>query len=130
MAKLPAFTSPQVSKTIESPPFEVRPLNGRGFGVVANKTIERGDRIMAIQPLVAVHGDAFQPPEDSDFSFFNLALNYLPNSSLALYTSLAAHFQRADNNWEKLNTNAFSEDLGGKEHWSKLILSENSCNEC
>lgn len=117
-ADIPAFSNHQATSMGGFPPYEVREIPGKGFGVVANRTIERGDRIMAHRVLLALHHDSLELSEDDDAEFFNAALKSLPASSLSLYASLAAHHDTTERNVEILNTNSFSEDFFGEEHWS------------
>lgn len=129
LTKLPAFTDNQDTSLRGFPPYEVRELPGKGFGVIANKTIERGDRIMAHRVVLAIHNDAVDLSRDEDVEFFNAALKYLPTSTLSKYNNMAAHFGHIDQNVEKMNTNSFSEEFVGKEHWSESIFTNQPISE-
>jgi hypothetical protein len=109
ISKLPAFTDPNVLTGVniqaDSPPFVIRELLGRGKGVIANRTIERGDLIMAYTATTIFHERAF---DDPDYHMLHTAVDQLPRSSRALWLDLAAHSD-GDMYKEKINTNTFWE---------------------
>ena len=122
--KLRGFADPKVMAGIPMsqfpPPFAITQLPGRGMGVVANRTIERGELIMAYTTTTIFHADTFAEDEDDeepDFPMIHVAVDRLPRSSRARWLDLAAHFEGRDTYNEKISTNSFSEEFGEEEHY-------------
>jgi len=96
------------------PPFEVRELSSRGLGVIANRTIEKGERLFAHTPLGIFHNHAFQNPDEYE-KLFNDAVDQLPQDPRELFRALASH--EGDRRVVgRLNTNAFGATFGGEPH--------------
>jgi hypothetical protein len=95
----PAFTSPKPQPALFSasnpPPFEVRHIPGRGMGVVANRTIQKGDRLFAYPVIGIFHNDAFvkkdSPSYKEHVDLFEKAITQLPHSTAEKLWALAAH---------------------------------------
>jgi hypothetical protein len=74
MALKPAFAQPDTIKGINDlvnppwgpPPYDKRVLPGRGFGMIANRTIFRGERIMQETPSFVYDRDIFEQYTDED----------------------------------------------------------------
>lgn len=74
MASKPAFAKPEtiagmndlVNPPWGPPPYEKRVLPGRGFGMIANRTIFRGERIMQETPSLVYNRDMFSIFGDED----------------------------------------------------------------
>jgi hypothetical protein len=117
-----AFTNPDILAGIniqaDSPPFVIQELPSRGKGVIANRTIERGDLIMAYTATNIFHAGALVEP---DYHMLHTAVDQLPTSSRALWLDLATH---SDGNMyhQKINTNTFLEEINGEEHY--MIIPE------
>lgn len=132
MAQLPAFTkptnntSPLSENDCREPPFYVAAIPGRGMGVIANRTIERGDLIMAVAGVAIYHNDCV----DKDFddylphkeALMKLSVDQLPAPTRELFLSMAAHNESAELYIEKIYTNTFGEDFGDEEH--SLVVPE------
>ncbi len=123
ISSLPAFRDPKALSSIKdlnggsSPPFEVRPLPGRGLGVVANRTIEAGDLIMSYTTTTIFHEEAFDELDAEGYRFLKETVESLPKHSRKVWMDLAAHFDGEDIIHEKINTNAFSEEFNEEEHY-------------
>ncbi|KAF2401519.1 SET domain-containing protein [Trichodelitschia bisporula] len=74
LAKKPAFADPVsiagmndlVNPPWGPPAYEMRPLAGRGFGMIANRTIVRGERLMQETPSFIVDRDMFDSVADEN----------------------------------------------------------------
>ncbi|KAF2430477.1 SET domain-containing protein [Tothia fuscella] len=74
MAQKAAFAQPEtiagmndlVNPPWGPPPYDKRILPGRGFGMIANRTIFRGERIMQETPSFVYNRDLFSSYEDED----------------------------------------------------------------
>lgn len=129
---LTIFTKPHIAKTIASrlsdpleatetrPPYDIKPLPGRGFGVVANRTIIKGEVIFA-WPIVGIfRNSAFvwpgeKPYEDMKRSIHQ-AVSHLPQASQHLIFKLGHHDPNADPLLGILDTNTFAAEFGGEDH--------------
>lgn len=123
ISSMPAFRDADALSFIKglngdsSPPFEVRPLPGRGLGVIANRTIEAGDLIMSYTATTIFHDEAFDELAAEGSIFLRRTVEGLPQHSRKIWMDLAAHFEGKDIIQEKINTNAFSEDFNEEEHY-------------
>jgi len=89
-----------------NPPYEQRALEGRGFGLIANKTLHRGSKIFAHTPVIAIQDDIINVLEDKDHELLvKLAVDRLPTSTREMFRALHGHFGAGDH--EKVTTNAF-----------------------
>jgi len=133
MAQLPAFTNPSNNTHTSlsendprDPPFVVASIPGRGMGLIANRTIERGDLIKAHAGIAIFHNDCV----DKSFSDYTalkeplmkLSVNQLPPTTRGLFLSMAAHNESEEPYIEKIYTNTFGEDFGDEEH--SLVVPE------
>jgi hypothetical protein len=119
MSTLPAFGEHARTHTrAEPPPYVVRALPGRGIGVIANRTIELGDQIMAYTATTIINGGAIGGPGGLEYlKLLHKAVDHLPSHSRATWLDLAAHFREDDIYIEKINTNGFSEHFNEQEHY-------------
>ncbi|KID84732.1 lysine methyltransferase [Metarhizium guizhouense ARSEF 977] len=58
--------APSYANDFSSPPYEERPMPGKGRGLVATKTLHRGDRIFADTPILLLDAEAFGGGGDDD----------------------------------------------------------------
>jgi hypothetical protein len=132
MAHLPAFTKPtnNTSSLSENdsrdPPFYVTAIPGRGMGLIANRTIERGDLIKAHAGVAIFHNDCVDKAFDDYLphkeALMKLSVNQLPPYTRALFLAMAAHNESEEPYIEKIYTNTFGEDFGDEEH--SLVIPE------
>jgi len=113
--KLPAFTDPSafdgdVNKET-NPPYEVKQLLGRGIGLVANRTLQRGDHIFSYTPVLFIHPDVFKLfPEEDRIEMQRTAIERLPSAARSAFMGLCGHFG-GDHIEDVLNTNSFAVDM-------------------
>jgi SET domain len=132
MAQLPAFTIPtnNTSSLSENdtrdPPFYVAAIPGRGMGLIANRTIERGDLIKAHAGVAIFHNDCVDKSFDDYLPYkealMKLSVNQLPPATRDLFLAMAAHNESEEPYIEKIYTNTFGEDFGEEEH--SLVVPE------
>ena len=112
---LPAFTDPNALSGVNfepRPPYIVTPVPGKGLGLIANKTLRRGDRIFSTTPLYIADSGIYDELELADRSpIQHRAIHRLPTLSIALYNNLLGHFSQDDHVEDVINTNCFSLDL-------------------
>jgi hypothetical protein len=111
---LPAFTNPSIFKGVNeepNPPFIAKELPGRGIGLVANRTIYRGDRIFSHTPVFLAHQDLFDTFVLEDrIPMQRTAIQRLPLKARSAFMALCGHFG-GDHIEDVLNTNSFAVDL-------------------
>ncbi|KAM0254890.1 hypothetical protein ACHAQJ_006327 [Trichoderma viride] len=90
-----------------SPPFEERELPGRGRGLIANKTLHRGDRIFAHTPILMFDGDSYEDLEKKEWlELEHVAVNNLPPKTKTLFSELYGR-PVTDPVSDRIDTNAF-----------------------
>ncbi|KAL7793120.1 hypothetical protein V8C37DRAFT_113266 [Trichoderma ceciliae] len=101
-----------------SPPFEERALPGRGRGLVANKTLHRGDRIFAHTPILMLDGDSFGDLEQKDWlELEHVAVNSLPPQTKMMFSALYGR-PKTDPTSDRIDTNAFELGLEEATHYA------------
>jgi hypothetical protein len=133
MALLPTFTHP--SNTTQAslsendprdPPFIIASIPGRGMGLIANRTIERGDLIKAHPGIAIFHNDcvdkSFSDYASHKAPLMRLSVDQLPSPTRRLFLSMAAHNESEEPYIEKIYTNTFGEDFGDEDH--SLVVPE------
>ncbi|PQE08320.1 SET domain-containing protein [Rutstroemia sp. NJR-2017a BVV2] len=129
IAASPVFTfrkpQPPLFSASNPPLFEVRHMTGRGMGVVANRTIQRGDRLFAYPVIGIFHNDAFVKKDPVSYKehvkLFEKAVTQLPPSTAEKLWALGAHeTNRQGQDGEgvigRLNTNTFGEQFIAQDH--------------
>lgn len=120
--QLPAFSKKDAhvagENTQPCPPFEEKELPGRGRGLIANKTLHRGDRIFAHTPVLLLDDDAFQDLDNSDvIGLENTAVKRLPPSSNSMFWELYGQ-PIADPASDRIDTNAFEVEIDEVTHYA------------
>ncbi|CZR54914.1 uncharacterized protein PAC_04799 [Phialocephala subalpina] len=126
LSHLPAFNikTPHLSSLSENdyrdPPFIVAPIPGRGMGLIANRTIERGDLIKSHPAIAILHNDAVSKDHalyPTHYSpLMHLAIDQLPSNTRNLFLNMAAHNESEEPYIERIYTNTFGEDFNNQEH--------------
>lgn len=104
------FRDSQLARTANSvfgPPYEMRQLPGRGFGLIVNRTVQRGERIFAHTPILiaqAITETGLEKDEQS--RLHKIAVERLPERSRDLFMALHGHFG-GDPVYDRFSTNAF-----------------------
>jgi hypothetical protein len=112
----PAFTDPSVLDRVNdhaNPPFEQHEFPGKGRGLIANKTLHRGDQIFASTPLLITHPEAYLLSQKERLSLAHRGVATLPPSSQSLFWGLLDHF-KGDPVDDRINTNAFEIRISGE----------------
>ena len=123
---LPAFADPDVlidANAEFSPPFIQSQIPGRGLGLVANKTLHRGDLILSNTPLYIVDESLYEELDlQKRAPFQEKAIKQLPPSSSKKFMDLCGHWG-GDHIDDVINTNSFAIDLWeGTEHETAINI--------
>jgi hypothetical protein len=87
--------------------FEIRGVPGHGIGVIANKSIPRGEIIMSHSPVVMINDDIYERfTEQEQIKIKNIAVNQLAPSTKSLVLGLAGEFG-GDPVADIIDTNSF-----------------------
>ena len=117
IASLPSLTKKGVHKNVnkfEYAPWEIRTVEGRGRGLFATRTLQRGDRILADTPVGVYHTEALVPDSMLDHIYLHTAFMQLPEASQS--TFLRAIAGPGDPIMGRVNANAFADDFEGATH--------------
>ncbi|KND92708.1 SET domain-containing protein 5 [Tolypocladium ophioglossoides CBS 100239] len=121
--RLPAFVEAGALSRVNtdaSPPYEERELPGRGRGLIANKTLHRGDQIFAHTPILIVDEEAWQDAETKQWiEMQKAAVNGLPPASKEQFWELFGQ-PGEDPVSSRVDTNAFSIDINETTHSAVL----------
>lgn len=123
MLDKPAFTDPKVLDQVNNlgnPSYLMRKFPGKGRGLVANKTIHRGDQILASTPLLLSDPDAYNLVEEERFALLRRGVDQLPPDSRSLFWSQMGHFNDGDPIDDRINTNAFDIEIDGNSQYASL----------
>lgn len=111
IARLPAFTKAGALFGVNaepSPPYEERELPGRGRGLIANKTLHRGDRIFAYTPILMLDEEAYEDLAEEDWQRLEkMAVNALPPGAHKKFWELFGWPKMKDPVSDRVGTNAF-----------------------
>jgi hypothetical protein len=96
------------------PPYYIDKVPGKGLGVVANKTLHRGDVVMTEFPAFLVHRSLERSSitQSEQFSILDDALDELPPARREAFLAQMGHFG-GHRITDILTTNASQLDLGG-----------------
>lgn len=109
MLKKPAFTDPDALARINqhaNPPFVEHDFPGKGRGLIANKTLHRGDQIFASTPLVITNPSMYNLVESERLRLGHRGVDTLPSATQPIFWKLLGHFN-GDPVEDRMNTNAF-----------------------
>lgn len=109
MLQKQAFRNPKSlyrSNQYANPPFVQHEFPGKGRGLVANKTLFRGDQIFASTPLLISDPDAYKLVESERIDLLYRGVESLPKASQELFWGLLDHF-KGDPVDDRINTNNF-----------------------
>ncbi|KAL5888553.1 SET domain-containing protein 5 [Pyricularia oryzae] len=122
IAKLPAFTNPELTahtnKDLDpnyTPVYKSVMVPGKGVGLVAARTLYRGDRIMSSTPAIVIDYGFFETmPKKIVREIQTAAVDILPENHRQLLLNLSSHDGLYENYQQKvdkiLSTNAFDID--------------------
>lgn len=112
-----AFKNPdalEYSNNFENPPFYEQVFPGKGRGLVANKTLNRGDQIMSSTPIL-ITDNLDELPESESLALWHRAVATLPAATREIFWGLAGRFPEgeADAHDDRITTNYFEIDVDG-----------------
>lgn len=132
---LAIFTQPRIAQQIVAnlwvdeeafpaenpPPYEVRPLAGKGFGVIANRTIIKGEELFAWPAVGVFRHSAFVWPHEAPYEEYRQLIHKtvanLPQKSRDSIFGLSRHDPETDQLLGNLDTNTFAAQFGGEDHF-------------
>jgi hypothetical protein len=118
----PAFSNPDALSRINNhanPPFTTHEFPGKGRGLIANKTLNRGDQIFASTPLLITNPASYQLTETERLRLAHRGVDSLPKDSQTLFWALLDHF-KGDPVDDRINTNAFEIVVDGVDQYAVL----------
>ncbi|KAK1968369.1 SET domain-containing protein [Colletotrichum sublineola] len=96
-----------------APPFEIKEVEGKGLGMIANKTLARGDNVMLKTPVLLAHRAFIErTPAVDQHALLGAVVGFLPPRTRDGFLSQMGHFgghQVSD----IMATNSFQMDIGG-----------------
>lgn len=106
-----AFNDPDAldySNDYENPPFYEQVFPGKGRGLVANKTLNRGDQIFSSTPIL-ITDDIDDLPEAERLALWHRAVAALPPATRETFWGLAPRFPdgESDAHEDRITTNYF-----------------------
>jgi hypothetical protein len=122
MLKKPAFSHPNALDRINNhanPPFVQHDFPGKGRGLIANKTLNRGDQIFASTPLLITNPISYQLVEAERLRLAHRGVDTLPTDSKTAFWALLDHF-KGDPVDDRINTNAFEIEIDGVGQYAVL----------
>ncbi|KAK3388099.1 hypothetical protein B0T20DRAFT_109278 [Sordaria brevicollis] len=106
--------SPLIKSNSQSPPFEVREIPGKGIGLFANRTIQRGEIVMQYTPtLIVQFGPHIDLPSSDRESFYQDAVTHLPSPRRDAFMA-----QFGKDIFTKIDRNAFRMFINGQNPYS------------
>lgn len=121
LVKLPVFTQPSdlalaLANNNDDPLYEAQESPGRGIGLIAKKTLHKGDLIFRETPSILQHRTTFDVLQQNDISALqNVAAQRLPETLRKSVLDLCGHFG-GDHVGDVMNTNAFRVEIGELGH--------------
>lgn len=132
--KLPAFTDPDLLRGVNeepNPPYESKQLQGRGVGIIANRTLQKGDHIFSMTPVVMIEESVFEIFAKNDrLPYLRKLVKRLPEQSTKRFMDLCGHFG-GDPVEDIINTNSFAVDMwdGDQETAFNVVFPEISVSD-
>jgi hypothetical protein len=115
MLEKDAFKRPQLLSRMnnyENPPFYQHEFPGKGRGLVANKTLQRGDQIFASTPILITDPDMHALSKPDRLALLHHGVSTLPPTSQALFWELMGHSDD-DPVDDRISTNNFEVMIDG-----------------
>lgn len=96
-------------------PFHSAQIKGKGMGLVADKPLRRGARLMSMPPVFIAHRNFLERvPPDYQGPLLDLAVDLLPPSTRAVFLSQMTRFA-GNRAADIMATNSFQMNLGGED---------------
>jgi hypothetical protein len=115
MREKAAFVDPQVLEAVNQhdfPPFIQHDFPGKGRGLLANKTLQRGSVIFASTPLLITDPDLHDLNNPERLALLHRGVDTLPADSQTLFWKLMGHTD-ADAVDDRITTNNFEVSIDG-----------------
>ncbi|KAI8931520.1 hypothetical protein NX059_011179 [Plenodomus lindquistii] len=115
MLEKPAFQNPDTLSRMNhyfNPPFTQHEFPGKGRGLIANKTLNRGDQIFASTPILITDPDAYDLSTADRLALLHRGVATLPPSSQDRFWELMGHTSD-DPIDDRINTNNFEVTIDG-----------------
>ncbi|KAG8411188.1 hypothetical protein J3459_016534 [Metarhizium acridum] len=103
--------APAYANDFSSPPYEERQMAGKGRGLVATRTLHRGDRIFADTPILLLDAEAFDDAAAGNDDLAALAVDKLPPAMQKRFWDLHAR-PGDDPVADRIDPNAFELHMG------------------
>lgn len=119
---LPDIAIPQPPPTTLQgpPPYEIKQLPGKGMGVIANRTIQRGELLFAAPIIAIYHNELLLNLETSELpenkKLFHRSIENLPERTRGMFWEAADQEEYGDRVLGKIHTNTFLAHFGGEAH--------------
>lgn len=132
MLQKQAFQNPKSlhrSNQHANPPFEQHEFPGKGRGLIANKTLFRGDQIFASTPLLITDPDASKLDESERLELLYRGVESLPEASQKLFWGLLDHF-KGDPVDDRIDTNNFEvvvDDISQAALFPEIAMLNHDC---
>lgn len=132
MLQKQAFRNPKSlsrSNQHANPPFEQHEFPIKGRGLIANKTLFRGDQIFASTPLLLTDPDAYKLAEPERLDLLYRGVETLPEASRELFWELLGHF-KGDPVDDRINTNNFEvvvDDISQAALFPEIAMLNHDC---
>lgn len=132
MLQKQAFQNPKSlhrSNQHANPPFEQHEFPIKGRGLVANKTLFRGDQIFASTPLLIVDSGVYKLDESERLNLLYRGVDSLPEPSQKLFWELLDHF-KGDPVDDRINTNNFEvvvDDISQAALFPEIAMLNHDC---
>ncbi|KAF9873550.1 het domain protein [Colletotrichum karsti] len=96
-----------------NPPFRITEVEGKGLGMIANKSLARGDTVMLKTAVLIAHRAFIEhtPPEEQR-PLLDAVAGHLPSSTRETFLGQMGHFG-GHKVTDIMQTNSFQMDLGG-----------------
>jgi hypothetical protein len=115
VAKFPTTARHPLGMAENPPPFYTAEVPGKGIGLVANRTIKRGERIMAWQPTVIVHRQFIEKlGKEDQYRMLDMAITKLPANKRRAFMKQLGQFGGHKVS-DILFTNSFQMNVGGED---------------
>ncbi|WYZ34280.1 hypothetical protein EsH8_I_000556 [Colletotrichum jinshuiense] len=97
------------------PPYQVTEVKGKGLGMIANKTLARGDTVMLKAPVLLAHRAFIErTPPTEQHVLLDAVAGLLPVTTRRIFLGQMGHFG-GNKVSDIMATNAFQMDLGGSQ---------------
>ncbi|KAK3988273.1 hypothetical protein QBC44DRAFT_309652 [Cladorrhinum sp. PSN332] len=113
--KLKTLEKAALKLSEKAPPYVLSHVQGKGLGLISNRTLQRGDSIMRKTPAIVIHRTFFeQTAPQIQSPLLKAAVSLLPPTIRDAFLAQMSHFP-GDKILSILATNSFQMDLGGKD---------------